>query len=156
MQTDVIAVVEASTFRRWMAVATLAGVSVLLIYTGAMTGSSALLSVCAIALGVFSLVIAARLYQATQHRIELTNEELRDSSGISIAALDEIASMDRGFLAFKPSNGFVVRTHAPTVRTWRPGLWWRFGRHIGVGGVVPAHQARFMADRLAEQLAARR
>ncbi|MDU9003518.1 hypothetical protein [Sedimentitalea todarodis] len=156
MQTDVIAVVEASAFRRWMAVATLGGVAVLLIYSGATTGTSAILRTCAIVLGVFSLVIALRLYQATLHRIELTSEGLRDSSGVSIARLDEILSMDRGFLAFKPSNGFVVRTHVPTVKTWRPGLWWRFGRHVGVGGVIPAHQARFMADRLAEQLAARR
>lgn len=156
MQSEVIAVVEATAFRRWMAVATLVGVSVLLIYTGVQAGSSALLSVCAIALGIFSLVIGARLYQATRHRIELTSEGLRDSSGISIARLDEIASLDRGFLAFKPSNGFVLRTHAPSGKIWRPGLWWRIGRQVGVGGVVPGHQARFMADRLAELVAAQR
>lgn len=156
MQTDVIAVVEASAFRRWMAVATLAGISVLLIYSATLTGPSAILKLSAVVLGVFALVIAQRLYRATRHRIELTSDGLRDSSGVTIAALDEIASLDRGFLAFKPSNGFVLRIHAPTVRSWRPGLWWRFGRRVGVGGVVPGHQARVMADRLAELLAARR
>lgn len=155
MQSDVIAVIEASAFRRWMAVATLVGMSMLMIYTGIQTGASTILSICALTCGAFALVVAVQLYQATRHRVELTGEGLRDSSGILIATLDEIASLDRGFLAFKPSNGFVLKTRAPNARTWRPGLWWRIGRQVGVGGVVPGHQARFMADRVAELLSAR-
>lgn len=155
METDIIAVIEASAFRRWMAVVTLAAVSVLLIYAGIGAGAELLLRICAVVLGAMSALIAVRLHRATGHRIELTGDGLRDSSGLAIATLDEIAALDRGLLAFKPTNGFVLRTHAPTARCWRPGLWWRFGRRVGIGGVVSGPQAKYMADRLAELLAAR-
>ncbi len=156
METKVIAVIEAGMLRRWMAVAMLACVSVLLVYSGmGAGGSSMILRICAVAVGVATLLIALKLFRVTANRIELTVDGLRESSGISIATLDEIASLDRGLLAFKPTNGFVLRTHAPTVRCWRPGLWWRFGRRVGIGGVVSGAQTKFMADRLAELMAAK-
>lgn len=152
MQSDVIAVMEASAFRRQMAVVALAVLCGLLIYAAMQPGSSLLAQACFLFLGLFALAAGISLYQATQYRIELTADGLRDSSGITIARLDEIAALDRGFLAFKPSNGFVLRTKAPVERAWRLGLWWRFGRRIGLGGVVPRHQARIMADCVAKQL----
>ena len=64
-----------------------------------------------------------------------------------LAHLDEIKSVDRGAFAFKPSNGFLVvlkrRTHS---RAWQPGVWWRLGGYIGVGGVIPSHQSRLVAE----------
>jgi hypothetical protein len=40
-----------------------------------------------------------------------------------LARIDEIASLDRGTFAFKPSNGFLLRLSRKGTRVWRPGLW---------------------------------
>ena len=66
--------------------------------------------------------------------------------------LDEIARVERGTFAFKPSNGFVIRLNAPAARVWAPGLWWRFGKRLGVGGVTPAGQGKAMADVIAARI----
>jgi hypothetical protein len=29
---------------------------------------------------------------------------------------------------------------------WVPGLWWRIGKRVGVGGVTPSQPARYMAE----------
>jgi hypothetical protein len=74
-----------------------------------------------------------------------------------IAALGDIQSMDRGFFAFKPSNGFLLklRRGAGGPRVWRPGLWWRMGGRIGIGGMTPGNQTKFMSDVLAAMMAER-
>lgn len=155
MDREIIAVLEASLMRRVLAVAMLVGVAGLMLYATFGAGTSVALKIGGAAFGLLALVSASGLYKSTLHRIELTEDGLRDSSGTSIARIEDIAELDRGLLALKPTNGFVLRTHAPLDRAWRPGLWWRFGRRIGVGGVVPGPQARVMADRLSELIAAR-
>lgn len=89
-----------------------------------------------------------RMWQATALGLELTGEELRDSAGRRLARLDEIRSVSRGVFAFKPSNGFLITLHAPGPVAWAPGLWWRLGRRLGVGGVTGRDEARFMAEML--------
>ena len=63
--------------------------------------------------------------------------------------------MDRGTFAFKPSNGFLLRTATKQPRLWKPGLYWRMGRRIGVGGITRAAEAKLMADVIAVRLAER-
>ena len=79
-------------------------------------------------------------------------EGLRDGNGRLLCRMDQIAGVDRGAFAFKPSNGFLVKLKEPMPRVWQPGLWWRLGRRIGVGGVTPAGQGKFMADMIALKL----
>jgi hypothetical protein len=153
VEREIIAVLEASVPRRWLAIVTLVLMAGLLLYAAFSPETTNAVKIGSASLGLLALGTASGLYKATLNRVELTEEGLRDSSGVSIARIDEIAALDRGFLAFKPSNGFVLRTHAPVGRAWRPGLWWRFGHRIGVGGVAPGQQARFMADRLSELMA---
>lgn len=96
--------------------------------------------------GTLALWFALRLWRATAVGLELTDEELRDTNGRVLARLDQILSVDRGTFAFKPSGGFVLRlTEAPGA-AWQPGLWWRFGTRLGVGGVTSRAEARFLAD----------
>jgi hypothetical protein len=66
-----------------------------------------------------------------------------------------MVSVARGALAFKPSNGFPVTLRARGPFVWEPGLWWRIGRRVGVGGVTPGTPARFMAERMQERIARR-
>ncbi|TMV08034.1 hypothetical protein FGK63_11345 [Ruegeria sediminis] len=155
MQDEVLAVVEASTPRRWLGVGMLATVGLLSIYVALATPPAPGWQVFLIVIGGLSLWLAQRLHQATAHRIELTEQELRSSTGEVIARVSEVEAMDRGVFAFKPSNGFLVRTREPGQRAWAPGLWWRVGRRVGIGGVTPAAQTKFMSETLAALIAER-
>ena len=107
-------------------------------------------------LGAGALTAALAMNRATSLALELTAAELRDSAGTVLARVDNIARVDRGTFAFKPSNGFVLHLAAkPGPRLWRPGVYWRFGRRIGVGGILQAAQTKQMADALAIMIAER-
>lgn len=105
--------------------------------------------------GAFALWATMRMWQATALGLELTGEVLRDSEGRVLARLSDMRAVSRGVFAFKPSNGFLVTLHTPGPFAWAPGLWWRLGRRIGVGGVTGRNEARFMAEMLEDMLARR-
>lgn len=156
MGDEVLAVVRASAARRGLGLAMLGLLGLLLIYVALMRapaapGWQALLLLA----GLFALWAAERMRRATALAVELTPAGLRSSDGEVIAAMDQIEAVDRGMFAFKPSNGFLLRLRAPAPVRWQPGLWWRLGRRVGVGGVTPAAQAKVMADLLAAHLAER-
>ena len=155
MDDDVLAYVEASPLRRWLGITMLGSLGGLSIYIALAQPPELAWQAFLLAFGLGSVWMAERMWRATHHRIELTREELRDTSGAVIAQVADITSMDRGFLAFKPSNGFLLRLSASQGRVWRPGLWWRMGRRVGVGGVAPGNQTRMMSDMLAMMLAER-
>jgi hypothetical protein len=155
MQDKVLAVVEASTVRRWMGVIMLAGLGGLVIYVALATPPKLGWQIFLIIVGILALWMADKMRRATEHRIELTETELRSSDGQLIALVSEIQVIDRGVFAFKPSNGFMVRTALPQSRAWRPGLWWRMGRRIGVGGVTSAGQTKAMSEILSALMAQR-
>jgi hypothetical protein len=46
----------------------------------------------------------------------------------------------------------MIRLKTPASRVWAPGLWWRFGKRVGVGGVTPAGQGKAMADVIAARI----
>ena len=156
MGDEVVAVVRASAARRGLGLAMLGLLGVLLIYVAlvrppAASGWQAFLLLA----GLFSLWAGDRMRRATALTVELTPAGLRSSDGEVIATLDRIEAVDRGMFAFKPSNGFLLRLTGPAGARWQPGLWWRVGRRVGIGGVTPASQAKVMADLLAAMLAER-
>jgi hypothetical protein len=108
-----------------------------------------------IGLGAGSLWLAWRMWRATGQAIELTETELRTSDGTRIAEVARIESLDRGVFAFKPSNGFLLRLEAEAPAAWAPGLWWRLGRRVGVGGMTPGPQTRAMAEVISAMIARR-
>lgn len=105
--------------------------------------------------GAGALWLAEAMRRATQGRLELTREALRDSSGRVLARVDEIRAVERGAFAFKPSGGFLLKLSAAHGAAWRPGLWWRLGRRVGVGGVTVGNEAKYMAEVIAAMLAER-
>ena len=156
MSSEILATVHASAPRRLFGVTLNIVLGLLLIYIAlikppAHMGWQAFL----VLLGVTVLWLGQKMWYATQRVIELTETELRDSSGEVIAYVDQIVSIDRGMLAFKPSNGFIFKVKTAQPRAWNPGLWWRFGRRVGVGGVTPGSSKKMMADILAAKLAER-
>ena len=156
MSSEILATVHASAPRRFFGVTLNIVLGLLLIYIAlikppAHMGWQAFL----VLLGVTVLWLGQKMWYATQRVIELTETELRDSSGEVIAYVDQIVSIDRGMLAFKPSNGFIFKVKTAQPRAWNPGLWWRFGRRVGVGGVTPGSSTKMMADIIAAKLAER-
>ncbi len=105
-----------------------------------------------IALGAATLVLAERLRRSSRLGLILTETDLRDTSGVVLTTLDNVKGVDRGALAFKPSNGFVLRLKTPQERSWVPGLWWRYSKRIGVGGVTPSGASKFMAEQIAMRI----
>ncbi|MCB1312551.1 MAG: hypothetical protein KDK29_12040 [Sedimentitalea sp.] len=155
MAETVLARVQASPVRRWIGVAMLGLIGALVLYAAMTTPPSPLWELFLVGVGALAFFLAARMWQATGAVIELTETELRDSSGDAIAAVAEITGIERGAFAFKPSHGFLVRTRAPGPRAWRPGMWWRIGRRVGIGGVTPGAQTKAMSEILAQMLASR-
>ncbi|MEL6838729.1 MAG: hypothetical protein AAFP85_05520 [Pseudomonadota bacterium] len=151
-ENGVYAVVQASPLRRVFAYGVLLALGVLVLYT-ALTRPPALgWLVFMLVFGIATLWLAERLRRATLLRIELTATDIRDSSGMVLATMDDIIGVDRGIFAFKPSNGFTLVMKNKKPRSWAPGLWWRLGRRVGVGGVTSAGQAKFMAEQIAFRL----
>jgi len=108
-----------------------------------------------IVLGIAALVLGQRGWTGSAQGIVLDAEGLREEDGRPIAPLDRIASVDRALFSFKPSNGFLIRLDAPLGRAWVPGMWWRIGRRVGIGGVTRAAETKVMADALSMMIAQR-
>ena len=152
---EILARVVASPGRRLLGVGALWTLAFLLVYLALAKPPALAWQLFLLAMGGAAAWLGFQMQAATRLCLELTSSELRDSSGACLARIDEIASIDRGMFAFKPSNGFLIRLHAPGARVWRPGLWWRLGRRIGVGGMTSARHTRPMADIISAVIAER-
>jgi hypothetical protein len=156
MQERELAVISASPGRRFVGVGALYGLGALLIYLALAAPPAGLhWQVFLLALGIGALVLAQFMWRSTAHSLVLTETELRESSGVVLARIDNIQKVDRGMFAMKPSNGFNILLKEPASRVWRPGLWWRLGRRVAVGGVTPGHQTRPVADILTLKISER-
>lgn len=146
-EPEVLATVSASAPRRMLGIVVLAALGGLLIYAALAQPPETLgWQVFLLAAGGITLYLTERMRRASVATLELTRAGLRDSEGRMLARLDQIEAVNRGVFAFKPSNGFVLITRDAQARHWNPGLWWRIGRRVGVGGVTPAAQTKFMAE----------
>ncbi|WP_164661025.1 hypothetical protein [Tropicibacter sp. Alg240-R139] len=155
MNEEILAVVEASAPRRWMGVGMLAAMSLMSFYVALLGGPDLLWQAFLIVVGGAAMWLALKMWRATTAQVELTETELRSTDGQLIARVEDIENMDRGVFAFKPSNGFLLRTSQPASRVWQPGLWWRMGRRVGIGGVTPGSQSKFMAEMISAMIAQR-
>lgn len=154
MNNEVLAVVKASTGRRMLGIGTMGLLGVLLVYVALFRPPGEITwQVFLLAVGFGALWFAETMRRATALTIELTQDSLRCSDGEEIAAIAEVEHVDRGMFAFKPSNGFILKLKTKGQGRWRPGLWWRIGRRVGVGGVTPGSQAKAMAEIIAALMA---
>jgi hypothetical protein len=99
---------------------------------------------------------AISLLRLRDRSLVLTAEALVDSRAGVICRLDEVEAIGRGAFAAKPARGFSLQLAHPAERRWVPGLWWRIGRSVGVGGMTGAGQTRVMADIIEARLAMRK
>ena len=154
MSDPVIATLAASQPRRWTGAIMLTLLGGLLIYL-AFSVPFGTAQICLFIAGLFGVFAANRLFGATSQVLELTAHSLRIQGGDELAALSNIAKVERGAFAFKPSNGFLVSLKENAPRRWAPGMYWSFSKRIGVGGVTGASQTKGMAEALAVLIAER-
>ena len=124
----------------------LAGLLLYIAFTQPPASTSLLVFILLLAAAVLWLAVATM--RSTRNGLVLTREVLRTQTGQILCRVEEVASVERGAFAFKPSNGFLVRLKTPGPTGWAPGLWWRHGTFVGVGGVTPPGQTRAMAELL--------
>ena len=148
---EIILDIKPSFMRRWLAIVALlvlAGI-LLSLAIGDIPGA---MRVIIVALGVGVLWSANTLRIATMDGLVLTRAGLSTTSGRMLAPVENIERVERGLFAFKPSNGFLIRLKEAKGKGWAPGLWWQYGKRIGVGGTLSGGQTRAMADLLAMQV----
>ena len=152
----ILAGIAPSPARRAFATGVLGGLGVLLELLAFLRSPASIpLQLLLVGLGAAALILCVRLYAATGRSLILTSAGLADSDGRELAAMDEITKVERGVFAFKPSNGFVLHLKTRRPGAWAPGLWWRMGRRIGVGGVISGAEGRAMADLISAAIAGR-
>ncbi|MEM1352822.1 MAG: hypothetical protein AAGF27_10780 [Pseudomonadota bacterium] len=152
---EVLARVTASIGRRALGIGMLIALAFMVIYVAIVSPPSLGWQIFLIAIGTGALMVANTMRVSTQRTLELTRSTLRDDTGTVLADVGDIRSIDRGAFAFKPSNGFVLRLHRAYGRDWRPGLWWRLPRRVGVGGMTPMRETKYMAEVIALLIAER-
>ncbi|MBK1635731.1 hypothetical protein [Rhodovulum adriaticum] len=154
--SDTMASLRISTARRVFGLLTLGLLAVLLLYVATISPPAALgWRVFLLGLGLSVLVLTEAMRRATARGLILTREGLFDTEGQRLAAMDDVTGLSRGLFAMKPSNGFTLYLTRPGRAAWAPGVWWRLGRRLGVGGVTSAAETRMMADMIAAMLAER-
>ncbi|MBQ0804878.1 MULTISPECIES: hypothetical protein [unclassified Sulfitobacter] len=153
----VLATARASAGRRLIGLVSLGFLGVFLIYVAFTSTPGLGWQLFLLVIGGGAIWMADFMRRSTAGTIELTAAVLRSSDGTLIARVEDIEHIDRGVFAFKPSNGFLLRTKKETgaETVWRPGLWWRMGRRIGVGGMTPGNQTKYMAEIISTMIAVR-
>ncbi|MDG1738740.1 MAG: hypothetical protein P8L68_09915 [Paracoccaceae bacterium] len=155
MTDEVLMTVQASPMRKYFGASTLAVLGFMMVYLGvSLQGEIASRAILTVG-GAFMLWSTGRLLAAASQSLELTADELRASSGQVLARINDIEKVDRGTFAFKPSHGFIVIMKERQLRAWSPGMWWRLGRRIGVGGITNGGQNKAMAEMMTMLLASR-
>ncbi len=153
---EILTTAQASAARRWLGVGMTALLGALLVYIGFLKPPASLgWQFFLVVLGGVAIALSVKMYAATRLQLRLTADALIDSEGRVIARIDDIVAVERGTFAFKPSNGFMIRTNAPQSRAWHPGIWWRLGRRVGIGGVMPGAQTKIMAEMIQGLIAER-
>lgn len=154
---DIRFTLRPSRARLWFAIGTLAGAGLFLLWVAvAVPAAGAVLRVVCLAVGGLLLWRAVRLHSTGARALVLTDEALSDTQHGPLCRIDDIVSVERGAFALKPARGFALRLSGPGGRHWVPGLWWRLGRTVGVGGLTGAGETRIMGEMIEMMVAARR
>lgn len=101
------------------------------------------------ALTLSVLLLANSAGKATAEGLQLRDSGIYTDAGELLVRIDDIRKIHRGVFAVKPSNGFLLRLKSRHKKGWAPGLWWRFGAIMGIGGVTSKIQAEVMAEAIA-------
>jgi hypothetical protein len=148
----ILAAVHASQPRRYLGVAMTVMLGFLLTALGVSQGIGPVGQLVLIAVGLGCLWHAQRLWVASRGALYLTEDALLDHTGAVLARMDQVTTVSRGTFAMKPAGGFTLTLSDRLPRLSAPGMWWRAGRRLGVGGVTDRGPARFMAEMIAAKI----
>ncbi len=162
MTDTILAALSPAPVRRWLSTLLIFALAVVFLVLAAKgfvlgqeagqgTGQRLVLAL----LGLASLWVASLSLRGQARSLVLTRSAVMDSEGTILARLDQIARVDRGTFAFKPSNGFMLYLNQPAPRAWVPGLYWRIGTRLAIGGATHPAETRNMADQIGLLLAER-
>lgn len=87
-----------------------------------------------ILVGIFLLGLTYLFYFNTGKALILYEDRLVSTDGELLFELNNVASIENGLFSFKPSNGVLFHLKEPMSLKWKLGLWWRFGKRVGIGG----------------------
>ena len=147
--SEILISLSPSPARRHLGIGMVVVLGIVLLYTAVDVRQASLLAPLVLGgLGIGSLLMAWKMHTSTRLDLHLREDGVYSSDGVLVAELRNIKQVERGMFAFKPSNGFTIVLKTSMSRAWHPGLWWRFGRRVGVGGVTPQAQGKLMAERL--------
>jgi hypothetical protein len=130
-------VLAASPGRRAIGVGSVGALGLMLLWVALSQTLTPQWQVALVAMGLGALWLARRMWRATAAWLVLERDALTSSDGRVLARMDDVVAVARG--------AFV----------WEPGLWWRIGRRVGVGGVTPGTPARLIAELMQERIARR-
>ena len=153
--TEPSLVLAASAGRRGIGVGSVGALGLMLLWFAFSQSPALPWQAVMVAMGLGALWMARRMWRATSAYLVLTPDALESSDGRVLARMEDVVAVARGAFAFKPSNGFTLTLRKRGPFVWEPGLWWRIGRRVGVGGVTPGTPARFIAELMQERIARR-
>jgi hypothetical protein len=102
--------------------------------------------------GVGAFWAGWRVWQATAVDLVLTTQDLRQSDGRVICTLADIEKVERGLAALRPATGFALQLRRAQSFGWVPGLWWRRGTRVGVGGMTTRASSKALAEVIEAEL----
>lgn len=151
-QSNILAEVGIAPARKLLLVGALFALGVVIIGFSWTSEANLLGRSALFVMGAFCVYQGEKIRRTPDLYLQLTDKGLFQSDGTVLATSEQMKSIDRGALALKPSNGFVLVLNEKLPNAWVPGLWWRLGKRVGVGGVASAGAAKFMAEQLAIML----
>jgi hypothetical protein len=98
---------------------------------------------------------AWRLVGLQDRALVLTEAALVDTRHGEICRIEDIVELNRGVFAVKPARGFALSLAQRGRRHWVPGLWWRIGRSVGVGGMTGAAETKVLAEMIEAMIMSR-
>lgn len=153
---EILAILRPAPARRIALVMTAGVMGLLLVMVGLDAPQGGFVLRLAFVGGGLALLGAAwRVWQMTRVDLVLTTTDLRQSDGRVICPMADIVKVERGLAAVRPATGFALELSQPQPFGWVPGLWWRRGTRVGVGGMTTRATAKALAEVIEAELRAR-
>jgi len=150
---EILIGVDASPIRRLIGVMALLALCAIVLWHGYQRYSDSGEGLITMLIALAGIYGALRFWQSSSIGLVLTPTELRETGGRQVVRVADITSVNReAFGIIKPTNGFVIVTRESLPAAISPGIWWRLGRRIGIGGLTGAGEGKAMAELLQEML----